>query len=89
MAKSVAREINAPASDRMEAVRKIRDQVELTAPERKANVSGAFRTHEPMGGRVLLVDGAFTTGAATSECAKTLSEAGASEVHALTFCRTV
>jgi len=89
MAKAVAKEINAPASDRMEAVRKTRDQVELTAPERKANVSGAFRTRVSVSGRVLLVDDVFTTGATMSECAKTLTQAGAAEVHALSLCRTV
>jgi len=89
MANAVAREINAPASDKMEVVRKTRDQVELTAPQRKANVSGAFRTREPVRGNVLLVDDVFTTGATTSECAKTLARAGASEVYALTLCRTV
>jgi len=89
MAGAVANEINTPLSDRMEAVRKTRDQVELTAQERKTNVSGAFRSREPMHGRILLVDDVFTTGATTSECAETLLHAGASEVHALTFCRTV
>ena len=89
MAKAVAKVINAPVSARMEAVRKTRDQVTLTAPQRKTNVSGAFRTREPMRGRVLLVDDVFTTGATMSECAKTLTRAGAAEVHALSLCRTV
>jgi len=89
MAKAVAKEINAPLSARMEAVRKTRDQVKLTAPERKANVSGAFRTRESVRGRILLVDDVFTTGATMSECAKTLTQSGAAEVHALSLCRTV
>ena len=89
MAGAVAKEINAPLSDRMEALRKTRDQVELTARERKANVSNAFRVREPVRGTILLVDDVFTTGATTSECAETLLRAGALEVHALTLCRTV
>ena len=89
MADAVAKEINTPFSDKIEAVRKTRDQVELTAPERKANVSGAFRLREPVRGKILLVDDVFTTGATTSECAETLARSGASEVHVLTLCRTV
>lgn len=89
MAKAVAGELNVSASDTMEAVRKTRDQVELSAPERKANVSGAFRAREPVRGRVLLVDDVFTTGATMSECATAITRAGAAEVHALSLCRTV
>jgi predicted amidophosphoribosyltransferase len=37
---------------------------------------------------VLLVDDVFTTGATLSACAATLTGAGASEVHAVTLCRT-
>jgi predicted amidophosphoribosyltransferase len=70
-------------------VRRTRDQVELSATERRANVSGAFRAGDRVRGRVLLIDDVFTTGATMSACAETLLRAGAREVHALSLCRTV
>lgn len=90
MARSVSRRINVPISDTLEVVRGTRDQVELTAAGRRDNVRGAFRpTTGRIRGKVLLVDDVFTTGSTMSECAETLALAGASEVHAISFCRTV
>lgn len=71
----------------LRAVRGTRDQVELSAPERRANVRGAFRAEGPIRGRALLVDDVLTTGATLSECAGVLKDAGAEEVHALSLCR--
>jgi ComF family protein len=88
MARSVSRKINRPVSDKLEVVRRVRDQVELTAAGRRDNVRGAFRHTGRIGGKVLLVDDVFTTGSTMSECAETLRLAGASEVHAISFCRT-
>ena len=88
MARGVAKKINAPVSDKLEVVRRTRDQVELSAAGRRENVRGAFRARGPIGGRVLLVDDVFTTGATLSACAEALARAGAREVHALSLCRT-
>lgn len=88
MGKAVAERIKVPFSDKLEAVRKTRDQVELSADERRRNVEGAFRVREPLRGNVLLVDDVFTTGATLSAGAEALMQAGADEVHALTLCRT-
>lgn len=89
MAGSVAERINAPLLDKLRVVRRTRDQVELSAGERRANVAGAYASRGPVAGRLLLVDDVFTTGATLSECAGALRKAGASEVNALTLCRTV
>ncbi len=89
LAQGVARKINAPVSDTLEVVRSTRDQVELSAAGRRANVAGAYRSRGPVAGTVLLVDDVFTTGATMSACAGTLLRAGAREVHALSLCRTV
>jgi competence protein ComFC len=88
LARGVAEKINAPVSDKLKFVRSTRDQVELSAAQRRANVAGAYRASAPLRGKVLLVDDVFTTGATMSACATTLLRAGAREVHALSLCRT-
>ncbi len=89
LARGVARRINVPVSDTLQAVRRTRDQVDLSAEERRANVEGAYSTKGRVRGAILLVDDVFTTGATMSSCAETLVRAGAREVHALSLCRTV
>lgn len=90
MAESLAGEIGhrGKVGERLRVVRAVRDQVELTAAGRRENVRGAFRCEGRVRGRVLLVDDVFTTGATLAECATELLRAGATEVHAATFCRT-
>ena len=89
LARGLANEIKSPVSDTIQVVRKTRDQVELSAAERRENVSGAFRARGRVRGRILLIDDVFTTGATMSSCAETLLRAGAQEVHGLSLCRTV
>ncbi len=88
LARGLAGRINTPVSDTLQVVRSTRDQVELSAAERRRNVAGAFSAKTRTRGRLLLVDDVFTTGATTSACAAALLDAGAAEVHAITLCRT-
>lgn len=75
------------------AVRRIRptvSQTGLTAPQRTANVSNAFRVgifSRVRGGRILLVDDVMTTGATVNACADALKNSGAASVHVVTVAR--
>jgi competence protein ComFC len=89
LARGVAEKMKATVSDTLEVVRSTRDQIELSAAQRRANVAGAYAATVPLRGKLLLIDDVFTTGATMSACATTLTRAGAEEVHALTLCRTV
>ena len=89
LGRGVARRLGVPVSDTLEAVRRTRDQVELSAGERRANVEGASSARTRVRGSILLVDDVFTTGATMSSCARALTRAGADEVYALSLCRTV
>src|SRR5215218_3967949 len=88
LARVVAEQMKATVSDTLEVVRSTRDQVELSAAQRRANVAGAYSATKPLRGKILLVDDVFTTGATMSACAASLVQAGAKEVHALSLCRT-
>jgi ComF family protein len=89
LARGVAAEINAPVSDTLKVVRSTRDQVELSAAQRRANVAGAYRASGPILGKVLLIDDVFTTGATASECARVLRAAGARQIGVLTVARVL
>jgi ComF family protein len=70
--------------------RDTRQQTELPARERRANVVGAFAVVRPeavQGKRVLLVDDVCTTGATLEACATPLLEAGAAGVWGLVVAR--
>lgn len=69
IARGVARRINALVLDKLKVVHRIRDQVELSAEARRANVTGGYSARGPVAGRILLVDDVFTTYATLSECA--------------------
>ena len=63
-------------------------QTTLPPEARRANVAEAFTPGPvPAGGRLLLVDDVFTTGATLAEAARSLLEAGAGAVEAVTFAR--
>lgn len=67
-----------------------RPQTELTAGERRANVTAAFvASRRVSGAHVVLVDDIVTTGATAAECARTLRAAGARAVGVIAVARVL
>ena len=65
-------------------------QTAFDRTERMQNLRGAFRLRKKAdvrNWRVLLIDDVLTTGSTLSECARTLKEAGAQSVYAVTAAR--
>jgi ComF family protein len=85
LAKVVARELGLPCFPLLKKVRHNRPQSQMSGNAgRRANVIGAYRPiPDPKlpGAAVLLVDDILTSGATAGECARTLLEAGAKEIH--------
>jgi ComF family protein len=78
------------ATDVLIRERRTRQQVGLTADERRKNVRKAFSVpleKRPFveGKTILLVDDVRTTGATLAACATTLKDSGAVHVHVLTY----
>lgn len=62
-------------------------QYGLAPDKRRSNVRGCFKVQgDVQNAKILLVDDILTTGATLDEAAKTLKQAGAKSVYALTMC---
>lgn len=71
----------------LERVRATAPQYGLAPDKRRSNVRGCFEVEcDVRGKKILLVDDILTTGATLDEAAKTLKQAGAKSVYALTLC---
>jgi ComF family protein len=76
----------------LQRIRHTQPQTELSGPERKKNIRGAFEVEKSAilsGKRILLIDDVFTTGATVQECSKVLLKAGAKQVDVLTLARVL
>jgi len=72
-----------PVSTDLVRVRHTKQQWDLTPPQRRRNVKGAFavrKGHPFTGKTIALVDDITTSGATLTECAKALKQAGAVKV---------
>lgn len=90
-AEDLARHLGPPVLGALRRVRHTETQTALPAPDRHANVAGAFmatrHASRLRGATVLLVDDVRTTGATLEACATALKEAGVRAVFALTAAR--
>lgn len=93
LARRVSQALSIPLDFKsLQRIRHTLPQTELSGPERKKNIRGAFEVKETggiSGKRLLLVDDVFTTGATVQECSKVLLKAGAKQVDVLTLARVV
>ena len=79
--------INKPLSFRaLNRIKETHPQFDLSPAERWQNVNGAFFSNKKIlkGKNVLLIDDISTTGSTINACAKSMKDAGALTVHALT-----
>jgi ComF family protein len=87
----VARHLDRPlATTHCQRIRDTPPQVALAYDARRRNVRGAFSCREDVAGkRIALLDDVMTTGTSLDELAKTLKQAGATEVEAWVVARTL
>ncbi len=86
IAQVVAQQLELPLLDRI-ARTAARDQRALGRAARAANVAGTFSVTGEAGGRVLLCDDVFTTGATLDAAAASLLDAGATAVRCAAVAR--
>lgn len=92
LAQETAKALSVQALPLLAAKEKPRPQSSLNQNrQRRSNVAGVYTAPDPAavaGQRVLLIDDIITTGATLEEAARTLRQAGATQVVAAAFCRT-
>ena len=86
IAETVARDLHVPLTEAL-ARSAARDQRMLGRDARAANAAGTFSAVAAVGGRMLLVDDVFTTGATLDAAAGTLLDAGAEAVRVVAVAR--
>jgi ComF family protein len=88
LATALGRAARMPLADPLARRRSSTPQVGLARRERIAGARDSVVVRRaPPGGRLVLVDDVYTTGATLDACARVLARAGAREVAALTFAR--
>ncbi len=89
LAKEIAKLMKLPYEPCLKRVKLTKIQHTMDRQQRKTAQIGSFACSKLHGEKILLIDDVFTSGATLRECARVLTEAGASTVCAATLCRAV
>jgi ComF family protein len=89
LAEALARRTGLPVADCLSRSGGAGSQVGRPRSARLSAPAGRISAHPPVPGRSLIVDDVATTGATLAACARVLRAAGAREVRAITFARTL
>lgn len=95
-AEALSRKLDLPLGDYLCKKRPTQSQNQLDSGARMTNLSGSFAVRRGRrrqgrfgGGRLVLVDDVYTTGATVSECARVLEDGLGTEVDVFTFARSL
>ncbi len=90
LAEDLAKRFDCPCADVLQRIGGVQQKY-LSSADRWANAKESYslKKNACVGGRVLLIDDLFTTGATLNACAELLRKAGAEEVVCATFAITV
>jgi predicted amidophosphoribosyltransferase len=88
VARAVATQLECPLRRVLYRVKDGPRQADVAFSQRRTNVGDRFAAR-PAGGRILLIDDVFTTGATAEACSLALRAAGARSVDVLTWARTL
>ncbi|MEN9412203.1 MAG: hypothetical protein RIQ92_640 [Actinomycetota bacterium] len=86
LSKSVGESENLPTEEILTHTRKVRDQSNLDAKDRAANLDKALISLRFLSGKAVLIDDLVTTGATLHEAARALSSKGITVAAAVTAC---